>query len=285
MNKVIITADSTCDLNNELKEIYEIKTIPLHVVLGDKVYEDSVNIYPKDIFDNFYKTKQLPKTAAINGEEYIAFFKPFVESGYDIVHINIGSGISVCHQNCKLAAVELGANIYPVDSGNLSTGTGHLVIEAAERARQGMSAEKIAEEVNQLAKKLHSSFVIEHLDFLHAGGRCSALALLGANLLGLKPSILVSNDERGKMGVGKKYRGKLEKVLLSYVEDVLANAENIKSDRVFITYSTIDEALLKKIKSVIKKKNIFRDIHITTTSCTISSHCGPNTLGVIYMEK
>ncbi|MGN0551305.1 MAG: DegV family protein [Acutalibacteraceae bacterium] len=282
--KVLLTADSTCDLSEELKKRYKVTTYPLHIVLNDKSYDDSVNITPAEIYDNFYKTGTLPKTAAINTSEYIDFFKPYIDDGYDIVHINIGSALSSSHQSCLNAAQELG-HIYPVDSCNLSSGTGLIVIEAALRIAKGMSAQETAEEVQALTDKSFASFILDKLDFMRAGGRCSTIAMLGANMLSLKPCIEVNNKAFGAMGVGKKYRGKLAKVLDSYVEERLAAYSNIRRDRIFITHSGISKELENLVYDKLKSKNYFDEILITRASCTISSHCGPNTLGILFMTE
>lgn len=282
--KIILTADSTCDLNEELKRRYHVTTYPLHILLGGKSFEDSVNIMPDEIYDNFYKTGELPKTSAINAGEYIDAFRSFVERGYEIVHVNIGSALSGSHQNCMTAAKELG-HVYPVDSCNLSSGTGLLVIEAAQRIAQGMDAKQTAEEVQALVTKSHASFIIDRLDFMRAGGRCSTVTMLGANLLNLKPCIEVDNEHGGSMGVAKKYRGKLEKVLQNYVEDKLSQYDNIRPDRIFITHSGISKEREQMVYDLLKSKNYFKEILITRASCTISSHCGPNTLGILFMTE
>lgn len=282
--KIMLTADSTCDLNEELRQRYHVTTYPLHIVLGGTSFEDSVNIMPDEIYDNFYKTGELPKTSAINAGEYIDAFRPFIEKGYEIVHINIGSALSGSHQNCVTAAKELG-HVYPVDSCNLSSGTGLLVIEAARRIAKGMDAKRAAQEVQALAAKSHASFIIDRLDFMRAGGRCSTVTMLGANLLNLKPCIEVDNGHGGAMGVGKKYRGKLEKVLQNYVEDKLSQYDNIRPDRIFITHSGISKEREQMVYDLLKSKNFFSEILITRASCTISSHCGPNTLGILFMTE
>lgn len=282
--KIMLSADSTCDLSAPLRERYHVATYPLHIVLGGKSYEDSVNIQPDEIYDIFYKTGELPKTSAINTGEYIDAFRPFVEQGYEIVHVNIGSALSGSHQNCLAAAKEL-SHVYPIDSCNLSSGTGLLVIEAAERIAQGMDAQQVARQVQSLAVKSHASFIIDRLDFMRAGGRCSTVTMLGANLLNLKPCIEVDNEHGGSMGVGKKYRGKLEKVLQNYVEDKLSQYGRIKPDRIFITHSGISKEREQMVYDILKAKNYFKEIHITRASCTISSHCGPNTLGILFMTE
>ena len=280
---VIITADSTCDLNKELKKKYNVIYTPLHIVLGEKSYDDGVSITPPEIYKNFEATGNLPKTAAVNVGEYIDFFKPFVDRGDSVVHINLGSALSSSYQNACTAALEL-ENVYPVDSCNLSTGSGHLVIEAAEMALKGMEAKEISDNLKKMTKKVHSSFIIDKLNYLRAGGRCSALAMLGANLLQLKPCIEVVNDD-GSMIVGKKYRGKLDNVLLQYVDDKLSLYDNIRSDKIFITHAGIGDDHVKVVYDHIKSKGYFENIYITKASCTISSHCGPGTLGILFMTE
>ncbi len=284
-NKVIITADISCDLNRELEQRYDVVPVPLHIVIGGKSYEDWVNITPEELYDIFYKTKELPHTTAVSVGEYTEFFKPYIDDGCDVVHLSLGSKLSVTHQSSVLAAQEFPGRVFSVDTQNLSTGCGLLVIKACELRDKGLSAEEICKEVNAMVPKSHASFVLDRLDFMHAGGRCSAIAMLGANLLSLKPCIEVHNDDGGSMGVGKKYRGKYDKVLLQYMEDTLAKYENIDADRVFITHAGANQEYVDAVYKALKAKNIFKEIHITRASCTISSHCGPNTLGVLFMTK
>lgn len=284
MGKVILTADSTCDLTEELSKRYNVAGYtPLHIILGEKSYEDGVNIIPKDIYKNFSATGTLPKTSAVNVEEYVEFFRPFVDAGDSVVHINLGSALSSSYQNALVAAAQL-KNVYPIDSCNLSTGSGHLVIEAAKLIEQGFSAEEVSEKIKAMTGKVHASFVIDKLDYLRAGGRCSTLAVLGANLLKIKPSIFVNNKD-GSMTVGKKYRGKLDNVLLQYVDEQLASYENIRTDKIFVTHAGIGDDHVKIVYDYLKSKDIFEEIFITTASCTISSHCGPGTLGILFMTE
>lgn len=284
MSKIILSADSSCDLSKDLIERYNVKEIcPLHITLGEKCYEDGVNIQPDEIYENFKATGVLPKTSAVNIQEYIDKFKAYVDEGYSVIHVNIGSALSSSYKNCKIAAEKLG-NIYPIDSCSLSAGTGHFVIEAAERIEKGMEAEQIAKEVQALTPKSQAHFIIDKLDYLRAGGRCSTLAVLGANLLKLKPCIEVNNAD-GSMTVGKKYRGKLENVLLQYVDEKMAQFNNIKKDRIFIAHAGIDEKYIKIVYDRLKKMNYFNEIFVVRASCTISSHCGPDTLGVLFMTE
>ena len=284
-NKVIITADITCDLNKDLEKRYEVKVIPLHIVIGGNSYEDWVDITPEELYEIFYKTKELPHTTAVSVGEYVDFFRPMIEDGYDIVHISLGSKLSVTHQSSKLAAAEFPDRVFSVDSNNLSTGSGLLAIKAAEMRDQGMAAKDIYNALNSMILKSHASFVVERLDFLHAGGRCSTIAMLGANALSLRPAIEVHNNDGGAMVVGKKYRGKYGKVLLQYLDDTLKKYDDIDTDRVFLTHSGADQEYVDTVYEALKAKNIFKEILITRASCTISSHCGPNTLGVLFMTK
>ena len=201
------------------------------------------------------------------------------------MHLSLGSKLSVTHQSSVLAANEFPGRVYSIDTNNLSTGSGLLVIKACELRDQGLIAKEIYDKVSALTGTPHASFVLDRLDFLHAGGRCSAVAVLGANLLSLKPSIEVHNDDGGSMGVGKKYRGKYDKVLLQYMEDTINKYDNIDTDRVFVTHAGANKEYVDAVVEAVKAKNIFKEVHITRASCTISSHCGPNTLGVLFMTK
>lgn len=283
-NPVILCADSTCDLSPALLEANGVRLYPFHVILEDKTYQDGIDLTPDDIVRTYAEKKVLPHTAAINVQEYVDFFRPFVEQGYDIVHISLGSGISSSHQNCRLAAEEFEGRVFPVDSCNLSTGSGLLVLEAAARIQSGMSAAQVAEEVRALTDKVSASFVIDTLEFLHKGGRCSALAMFGANLLRLKPSIRVDNTN-GTMSVGKKYRGSLAKTLEDYVREELEGRDDIRLDKVFVTHSPMDASYVEQVKELVQKYQPFETVYETSAGCTITAHCGPNTLGVLFLTK
>lgn len=280
---VVLLADSTCDLSPELKEQFHVTCYPLHVILEDKTYGDGNDLQPDDIYRVYEEKHILPKTAAVNTAEYIDFCKPYIDAGNEVIYISLGSGLSASYNNCRMASEEL-EGLYVVDSCNLSTGSGLLVLEAAERIAAGMPAAQIAAEVQELAAHCEASFVIDTLEFLHKGGRCSALEMMGANLLKLKPCIEVDNTS-GKMGVGKKYRGSLDKALEQYVQDKLEGRTDIRTDRVFITHSGISEERIALVKQLVEKYQTFDNIYITRAGCTISSHCGPNTLGVLFMTK
>lgn len=281
--KIILSADSTCDLGPALKERYHVSYYPYHIILDETQYTDGVDITPDDLFRAWRERRLLPKTAAISVGEYLDYFRPWVEEGCQVVHLCLGSALSSAYQNCCMAARELGG-VFPIDSRSLSTGMGLLVLEAGRRIAAGMPAEQIQQEVDALTGKSHASFILDTLEFMHAGGRCSAVARLGANLLRLKPCIEVRPEQNGAMSVGKKYRGELSRVLPQYTRDVLAR-DDLVLERVFITHSGIDETYIDLVRETIRQVAPFREIAVTRASCTISCHCGPNTLGVLFLTK
>lgn len=282
MRPIKIFVDSTADLSPELIEKYDLTVIPLYVTIGGKAYKDMYEISAKDIFDNYDKTKELPKTSAVSVTDYIEAFRPAVEEGFDIIHFTISSDFSACYQNACIAAEELG-HVYPVDSRNLSTGIAQLTLLAAEMAAKGdMDAEHIAEYVRKVTERVDVSFIINNLEFLYKGGRCSGVAALGANLLKLKPCIEVVD---GKMSVGKKYRGSFEKCAAEYVRDRIAGDDSIDLHRIFLTWSGCDRALIDSLKEDIKSYQNFEEVIDTEAGSTISGHCGPGCLGVLYIHK
>ena len=281
MANIIITSDSTTDLSAELKERYNIKTIPLGVNLGDKTYFDGVDVTPDDIYEYHRKTGELPKTTAANLGDLIDFFKTLVDEGKTVIHFSLSGEMSSTYNNSRMAAEEVG-NVYAIDSRNLSTGAGLLVIAAAEMAKKGMEAEEIVKEIENLIQKVDASFVIDNLEYLHKGGRCSAVAMLGANLLKLKPCIEVKN---GSMGVGKKYRGKFGDVLKTYVAERIGDGSDIDLDRVFVTHAGCDMDIVNAVVEDVKKAAPFKVVVLTRAGCTISYHCGADTLGVLFIRK
>ena len=279
--KVIITSDSTTDLSPELRQRYNVVVMPLVVSLNDVNHLDGIDITPEDIYRNYAANKTLPKTAAPNLADCASFFRQFTDQGYSVVHFTISSEMSSTYQNSVIAAEDF-ENVYVVDSRNLSTGGGLLVIHAAELAARGMKAAAIAEECRRLAPCVDASFVIDSLEFLHKGGRCSTVAMLGANLMNFKPCIVVKN---GAMSVGKKYRGKYDQVLLKYIEDRVGDASDIIKDHVFITHAGCDDAVVDACIAKLKTLGEFPNIHVTRAGCTVSSHCGRNTLGVLFIRN
>ena len=279
--KVLITRDSTSDLTPEQIEKFNIKTIPLGITLGDKTYRDGVDIEPDFIYKYHAENGILPKTSAANISEMVDFFRPFVEEGYAIVHFTISSKMSSTYQNSLIAAEEF-EDVYVIDSANLSTGEGLLVLKAAEMAQAGADAKEIYDTVSALVPYVDASFVIDSLEYLHKGGRCSALAALGANLLKLKPCIQVKD---GGMGVCKKYRGKYIQTLCEYVVERLTDYSDIELDRVFVTHAGCDPEVVDEVVSLVKKTAPFKEVVVSRAGCTVSSHCGANTLGVLYFRK
>ncbi len=278
---VKITCDSTADLTAGLYKQYGVDPIPLYITLNETTGRDGIEVAQKDVFSFVEKTGALPKTAAVPVLDYIERFSRYVRQGLFVVHVNISAHLSASHQNALLAAKEVG-NVYVVDSRNLSTGSGLLVLMAAELANTGMAAAEIADTLRAAAQRVDASFVVDTLDYLYKGGRCSALAQLGANVLKLKPCIEVRN---GKMGVGKKYRGKLSRCLGEYVRDKLEGNVNLDYSRIFITHTVQDSAIVEEVKAHVEAIGRFSEVLVTQAGCTISSHCGPGTLGVLFFRK
>ena len=276
-----ITADSTCDLSPELVAANNIQIIPLYIIKGGVSYRDGIDITPKDIFEYVDSGKELCGTAAVSVGDYTEIFTELRKEYDAVIHFTISSEMSSCYQNAVMAA-ETVDQVYVVDSRNLSTGIGQLALEACRMAREGMAPQDIKAECDRLAAKLDVSFILNTLVYLYKGGRCSAVAALGANLLGLKPCIEVKN---GKMGVGKKYRGSLEKVLAKYVEDKLADTDTLDDRRIFITFSTMPESCVKAAEDAVRRCFPFKEVLRTTAGSTISNHCGPACLGILFFRK
>ena len=279
--RVIITADSTCDLSQELLARYDIKTIPLTILLGDESFYDGDNFTPADMYRRYHADGTLPKTSAPSVQQFLDFFRPFVEAGCEVVHLDISSELSSSFSTACIAAEELGG-VYPVDSRMLSTGVGLLVIEAAECRERGMAAAEIAAHLASLTDKVDTSFVLDTLEFMWKGGRCSGIAALGANLLHLKPALEMSG---GKLGVYKKYRGNIKSVYRQYITERLAG-KSVRPGHVFITNSgEIGEDVLQELDALVRSLIEVREIHHTTAGCTIASHCGPKCLGVLFINE
>lgn len=281
MSKIMITCDSTADLTKELYAKYDATVVPMGVYLGDEFRRDGLNIAISDIFEYVAASGQLPKTSAVSVGEYDDIFRPLVEQGYEVVHVSLSSSLSSSHQNACLAAEELG-NVYVVDSKNLSTGIGHLVLLGRELAASGMGAAEVASKLEQLREKLDVSFVLQTLEYLHKGGRCSGVAAFGANLMKLRPEIEVVG---GKMQVGRKYRGNMEKTVLAYIRGRLEGREDIRLDRIFITHSGCPQEIVEKAEALVRELHPFQEVIVTTAGSTITSHCGPDCLGVLFLKK
>lgn len=279
MAKVKICADSVCDLSKELKKRYEIDVIPLYVRCGDLTLKDGLDITQKDVFAHYRSTGKLCSTAAVNIADFTEFFKEQLKNNDELVIITISSDFSSTFQNACIAAEDF-QNVYVVDSRNLSTGEGLVAVSAAKLAAQGLSGKEIVEKLETIIPKVDASFFVANVEYLHKGGRCSSIAALGANLLKLKPCIEVQD---GKMKVVKKYRGSIEKTIVDYVRDRLSEAE-VDDDLVFVTHTSSAEIAQQAAQEVGKYKQ-FKELDITTAGCTVASHCGEDTLGVLFIRK
>ena len=277
-----ISADSTCDLSPDLIARYDIGISPLYIVRDGESLVDGVDITPDEIYAHVEAGGSMCSTAAVSVYDYVEFFRKELESADAVVHFHISGDMSACYQNACIAAAEVG-NVYPVDARNLSTGIGLLVLEAAELARKGeLTAQEIQQRMNQRRELLDVSFVVEQLGYLRKGGRCSSVAALGANMLSLRPCIQVKD---GKMGVGKKYRGAYQKCLLQYVKERLEGRDDIDPHRIFITESggfTPEE--VAQVEAAVRSYQPFEEVLHTRAGCTVSSHCGPRTLGILYFH-
>ncbi len=276
-----ITSDSTCDLSPELLERYQITLIPLSVIMDGKPYLDGVEITPQDIFKHVANGGALCSTSAVNVDSYKAVFGRLSKEYDEVIHINIGSLFSSCYQNASIAA-SFFTNVHVVDSMNLSTGQGHLVIEAAEMAQKGVAAMEICSRLNAMRNRVQASFILDRLDYMQKGGRCSAVVALGSKLLKIKPCIAVRD---GTMGIADKYRGKFDKCVEKYVKDCLKDRKYLRPDRVFITHTCFDPTPARIARETIEKYAGFAEIYETTAGCTISCHCGPGTLGILFITQ
>ena len=279
--RIRISADSTCDLSPEQIREHNIAIKPMIVNKGDKSYLDGVDITPAEIFAHVAAGNPLCTTSAVSIGEYEEYFTELLKDADAIVHINIGSGFSSTHRNALLAAEEL-KNVYVVDSRNLSTGHGLVVLEACRLAKTETDPAQSVEKLNAFAPRVDASFLLDRLDYLAKGGRCSTIVALGANLLKLKPCIEVIDN---KMVVGKKYRGSYIKCIETYVRERLACADELELDEVFVTHTPISEEVVNTVKRTVSECADFRKMYETTAGCTISCHCGEGTLGVLYVRK
>lgn len=280
-NKIKIIADSTCDISPELVKKYDIEIHPFVVNLGENSYKDGVDITTSDILAYYKSTGMVSKTAAAPPAEYRDLFRKWTDEGYDILFFTISKDFSSAFANACIGAENM-ENVYIVESANLSTGILLEVLAAADWLAEGLSAKEIAEKVSELVPKVRASFVIDTLEFLWKGGRCSGVAALGANLLNLKPCIEVVD---GKMSVGRKYRGNIDKVVPQYIKDRLASTPHVMRRRAFITHTFDDQKVVQAAIKQVKSTGMFDEVLETRAGCTIYSHCGPNTLGILYIEE
>ncbi|MBR1659349.1 MAG: DegV family protein [Oscillospiraceae bacterium] len=279
---VCITADSTCDLSAELVERFGIRILPLTISLGDETFLDDGHFTPLDMYKRYRLDGVLPKTSAPGMQEFIDFFAPMVEAGNEVVHLDISAELSNTANAARLAAEEFGGAVHTVDSRMLSTGVGLLAIEGAECRDRGMGAEEIAQHLRSLTGKVETSFVLDTLAYMSKGGRCSNFAALGANLLKLKPALEMKD---GKLGVYKKYRGSIEQVYRQYIRERLSG-KKVRPGHVFITDSgEIDPAVIHSLDELVRECIDVREIHHTMAGCTVATHCGPKTLGILFLDE
>jgi DegV family protein with EDD domain len=282
MAKIKITCDSTCDLTPELYRRFDLEVLPLEVTLGDRVCHDGVDVTTGEIYDYARKSGALPKTSAVSVGAYEDCFRRWTEAGYDVVHVNISNKLSACYQNACIAAEGMD-NVFVVDSLNLSSGSGQLAMAAAEMAAEGAAAAEIADRLNEMRLRLDVSFVLQTLEYLHKGGRCSGVAALGANLLKLRPEIVVSNE--GTMSVGRKYRGNMEKTVLDYIRGRLEGNDNVIPGRIMVTHTDMPQEIVDKAVELVKSLHPFKEVLPTSAGSTIGSHCGPACIGVLFFRK
>ncbi len=281
MTKII--ADSTCDLSKELVEKYNIEILPLHILLGEEEFLDGVNISPAEIYAWSDANKATPKTSAIDMNTPVEVFRKYVNEGCEVVCFCISDDMSTTGNILRMAVDELEAQekVKIVNSANLSTGIGLMVIEAAIMAQAGECAAVIAERMEKIKPLVRASFVVDTLVYLHRGGRCNGIAALAGGALKLHPRIAV---EDGKMKPGKKYRGNINKAIIDYAKDMEADLKTAKKDRVFITHSGCDKEVVEEVRAYLTSLNHFDEILETVAGSVISSHCGPGTLGVLFID-
>ena len=279
--RIKITSDSTCDLSQELIEKYDVTLVPLTIVKNGEAFADGVTITPDEIFAHVAAGGDLCSTTAKNIGEYTDIFEQYSKEYDGVIHINIGSAFSSCYQNACLAAEDF-ENVRVIDSQNLSTGQGLVVIRARELAETCTDLDQLKAELDEFTTKVEASFLLDQLKYMAKGGRCSAATALGANLLNLKPCIEVKN---GKMSVVKKYRGTYSKCLAAYVKDRLNDREDLQRKHLFVTRTPVTDDCFKAVQDAVDQYADFENIYWTKAGCTVSCHCGPGTLGVLFVRK
>lgn len=283
MANVKIIADSTCDLSQELLEEYEINIIPLYIQLDEKSYLDKIEITPQELYAWSDQNGKTPKTAAPGMDVAKKILEKYNKEETDLIFFGISEDMSTTCNIVRLVAKDMGyENLYVIDSMSLSTGIGLQVLRAAELAAQGMEAKEIVDKIEKLRPQVRASFVIDTLTYLHRGGRCSAMTALVAGALKLKPRISVIN---GKMDVTKKYRGNISAVIKKYAKDLEEDLKRADATRVFITHSGCSDEIVAQVYSYLESLHHFKEIHVTLAGSVISSHCGPNTLGVLFYAR
>ena len=278
--KIHFSADSTCDVSPEFLARYPVEILPLAVELEGKFYRDGVDLTPDTIISRVNAGAALPKTSAINVEEYREAFTRALETSDAVIHFNISSDFSSCHQNACIAAE--GLNVWCIDSRNLSTGITMLLAEGFDRAEAGMEPGQIAKELRARVDRVDVSFIVDRLDYLYKGGRCSALAMLGANMLHIRPCIEVKD---GKMGVCRKYRGTYERCLRQYIADRMRSKDDVKPRRIFLTHTGVAAQAVQAVREMVLQEVPFAEVYEVRAGCSITSHCGENTFGIIMYHE
>jgi len=258
---------------------YQVDVMPLTVIKDGQVFRDGIDIKPQDIFRHVEQGGALCSTSAVNIEDYRNFFERYAAQYDAVIHLNLGSGFSTCHQNAVLAAADF-PNVYAVDSMSLSTGQGQLVIEAALLAERGLSAVEICSQLNEIRGRVDISFVLDRLEYMQKGGRCSSVMALGGKLLKIKPCIAV---KEGHLKMVDKYRGNFEKCIEKYIKDFLKDRKEIRKERIFITYTDAAPEVVQAARDAVAKYGNFEEVLETQAGCTVSCHCGPGTLGIIFI--
>lgn len=283
MNPVKIITDSTSSLSSELIKKYDISVVPLYVVFDEESYKDGIEIDEEKLYKKVEEKGKLPKTAAPSPMDFYNEYKLWIDKGYDIVSFSISSHFSSAVQNARIAANDFPKDrIFVVDSLNLSSGIGLLALQACEYALQGMDAKTIYQKINELIPKVRSSFIIDTLDYLHMGGRCTALAKWTSSVLKIHPRIIVSN---GKMIVGEKFKGKRETILKGLLQTALVKKDKIDTHRVFISHTFATKEDIEYLKNGLENVLSIEDLLITDSGCVVATHCGKKTIGILYIEK
>ena len=280
--KIKIFSDSTCDLSPELIEEHDIEITPLYVTFDEEVYKDGVEINPEKLYQKVDEYDLLPKTSAVSPADFIEAFKPYIEDGYNILYIGLSSKVSSTFQNALMASKQFPeGRIELVDSQNLSTGIGLLVLRAVDYINNGLELEEVAGKLRKDREKVRTQFIIDTLDYLHKGGRCNSVQRFLGSMLKIRPVVEVVD---GSMILGNKLRGSWSKVLKRMLKDIMAKKDEIDTDRLFVTHSMVEEDA-QWIKEEFEKKTYIEEVIITETGSVISSHCGPNTMGIVYIAK
>lgn len=282
MSNIVISTDSTADLSPELIAKHKISIAPLHVILGEDDYLDGVNITPQMIFEYVAKTGVLPKTSACSVEQYLTLFAELLKNNDEVIHFDISTDCSSSGVNAKLASESFNGKVHVIDTRQLSTGQGLLVMKAVDLRAEGKSAKEIVDYIESIKNKTQTSFVVDTTDYLCKGGRCSSVANLMANIFKIHPSIDMKD---GKLGVKKKYRGKLKSCIAKYVDDLAEEYKDYDDTRVFITHASCTDDIVDCIKEKLQQEFKFKEIIVTVAGSVVTSHCGQGTLGVLFIRN